>query len=350
MSEQEARGKRHRGPLRAVLASGVVVVVLLAVLSLPALGPALAQDLTTVSYGEIPAISNIGLYAGLEKGYFREEGLDVRMHQFASGAKMIAPLAAGEIGVAGGGSSAALFNSIASGMDFWIVADKGQVRPGFGGGDLLVVRKDLLPVFQREGLRALKGRTVGMYAKGSINDYGLARMLESVGLSLADVKDVYIAPPNHPQAFLTKAIDAGVEAEPWGTRAESAGAGVKFLRAYEVDSLRTVQIAVIMYAGRFIREQPKAARGFMKAYVRGIRYNHAQGYKHPEMLAVLSKYTKVPPQVIAGSELFYLDGDARPNVESLADQQEWFLKQGFAKQRVPMDRVLNLSFLEGAKP
>lgn len=84
----------------------------------------------TVKLGDLPAISNAGIYIAMEKGYFQQRSITVEIERFASAGKMTAPLATGQIDVSVGSPSAGLFNSIAGGMDFKIVADKGQVRPG----------------------------------------------------------------------------------------------------------------------------------------------------------------------------------------------------------------------------
>ena len=74
-------------------------------------GPALAAEV--VKMGELPAISNAGLYLAMDKGYFQGKGITVDVERFASGGKMMAPLATGQIDVAIGAPSAGLFNAIA---------------------------------------------------------------------------------------------------------------------------------------------------------------------------------------------------------------------------------------------
>ena len=64
-----------------------------------------------------------------------------------------------------------------------------------------------------------------------------------------------------------------------------------------------------------------------------------------EVIGVLTKHVRVTPADIRASMPFYLSPDGRPNVESLAAQQEWYVKMGMVRQAVPMDRVVDLSFL-----
>src|SRR5207237_10502866 len=76
--------------------------MLLAALVLLGLGAgAHAQDVVRVA--DIGVVPNAPFYLGIEKGYFREAGLEVRLEKFASAVNAMAPLSTGELhGVAGG--------------------------------------------------------------------------------------------------------------------------------------------------------------------------------------------------------------------------------------------------------
>ena len=130
--------------------------ILALVLALLPLGNAPARAAETVKLGDLPAISNAGIYIAMDKGYFQEHGVTVDSERFASAGKMTAPLATGQIDVSVGSPSAGLFNAIAGGMDFKIVADKGQVRPGYNFTPL-IVRKDLVDSGKVKTLKDLKG-------------------------------------------------------------------------------------------------------------------------------------------------------------------------------------------------
>jgi NitT/TauT family transport system substrate-binding protein len=62
-----------------------------------------------------------------KKGYFREEGLEVKVVNFRSAADMVAPLGAGQLEAGAGSASAGLYNAVARGIRIKIVADKGVV-------------------------------------------------------------------------------------------------------------------------------------------------------------------------------------------------------------------------------
>src|SRR5215213_7433173 len=95
-----------------------------------------------VRLGALGSTTDAGFYIALDRGYFREQGLDIEFVPFDSAARMVAPLSAGQLDVGGGSPSAGLFNAIARGIDVKLVADKGSAPPGFGFEGLLF-RRDL---------------------------------------------------------------------------------------------------------------------------------------------------------------------------------------------------------------
>ena len=56
------------------------------------LGAASAQPLTPVTLGMTGTTTDVGFYVADKKGFFRAEGLDVKLTMFDSAARMIAPV------------------------------------------------------------------------------------------------------------------------------------------------------------------------------------------------------------------------------------------------------------------
>ena len=312
-------------------------------LALLTTSPAAAAEV--VKMGDLPAISSAGLYVAMDKRFFAEKNITVEPERFASGAKMIPALATGQIDVATGTPSAGLFNAMAAGQDFKIVADKGQARPGHSFNPL-IVRQDLVDSGKVKRPRDLKGLKVANGAKGIILDYLLSRMLESDGASYDAVEVVALAYPDAIKALASKAVDAVIAPEPWGARAAEQKVGVRMFLTEQVPDISTFQIAVIMYSGKFIKERPKVARDFLAAYVKGVRYYRERGPKDDEIARIVSAHTSVAPETIKAATPFYIDPDAKPRVEDIATLQNWFHKMGWVKEIVPMGRAVDLTFLQ----
>ncbi len=332
---------RRRGGVGLGWFRGVAVLC-----GLAALWPAAARGQEeVVKVGDIPLLSNAGLYIAVEKGWFRERGIRNEIEVFASAAKMVPALTAGEIEVSLGAATAGLFNAIAQGAPFRIVADKGQNRPGYGYS-MLSVRKDLLDSGQVKTLRDLKGRKVALFARGNVLDYFLGKLAEAEGLSVKDFEVTFLAAPNHLAALESKAIDAALTVEPWGVQLEERGLAVRFRTADQVKGAGSVQTGVIMYSGRFIRERRPVAQRWMEAYLKGCEFYATKGVQDAEVLAIVEKYTKVPAKVIRAATPFYLDPGGRVNLASLADQIKWHMATGYMPQPVAVDQAVDLSFLK----
>ena len=153
--------------------------------------------------GTIPSLSGAPLYIALEKGYTGEAGIDVQLEMSGTSSEMAVLLATNRIQVIGGAISAGFFNSLGK---------EPSDRPADVAGDqpLCPLPDDPSRICKGK-LREpadLKGRTVAVAARGAILLYELAKVLESAGLSLADVELKYIPFGQMPTALTTGAVDA----------------------------------------------------------------------------------------------------------------------------------------------
>jgi NitT/TauT family transport system substrate-binding protein len=303
-----------------------------------------SAQLETVKLGDLAAISNAAVYIAIEKGLFKEQGVFTDITNFASAAKQVPALVAGELEVSVGSASAGLFNAVAQQAPFRIVADKGQTREGFGFS-LLTVRKDLVDSGQVKSFRDLKGKKIAILAKGNIQHYLVGKMAEEVGLTINDVELTFLDAPTQVTAFETKAIDAAYAVEPWPARFAERGVAVRFRTPDQVKGLGPVQIGVIIYSGKFIKERKPVAQRWMNAYLKAAELFNRNGTKDSEIAAILEKYTKVPAKVIQTAIPPYQDPNGKPLVENLADQAQWFARNGM-QQKISIENALDLSFLK----
>lgn len=319
-----------------------LVRVVVAVLVLLSARPAAAE---TVKMGDLPSISNAGLYIAIEKGFFGEKGITVETERFSSAAKMMAPLATGELDVAISSPSAGLYNAAASGMDFKIVAHKGQQRPGYSY-EPLIVRKDHVDSGRVKTVKDLKGLKVAGSAKGIVLDYFMAKFLEHAGLSFDVVDMTYMSFPDGIKALQAKAIDAMIGPEPWGVRAEQLGVGVRKFLSEDVPSISTFQVGVVISSGKFLRERRKVAKDFLAGYLRGIAYYNEKGLKDPEVAGLIAKHVGVPADTVRATIPVYLEPTGKPRLDDIARLQDWLQAIGWVKMKAPMERLVDLSLLE----
>ena len=137
--------------VRAIAHLGLCVLLTMAVvqpLTLPS-----AQAAAPIRMGYIGISSDAGIFIALDKGFFKEQGVELALERFGLGADQMALLGSGRLEIASGALGPRLFNAVARGLPISAVADKGSFRKGFGF-KVLVVRKALvdsgqvLPDFQ----------------------------------------------------------------------------------------------------------------------------------------------------------------------------------------------------------
>ena len=320
-----------------------------------AAAPLLARsaEAINVRVGIAQASSDVGLYLAQRKGYFKAEGLNVSFVPFDSGARMVAPLGAGQLDVGAGSAAAGLYNAVARGIAIKIVADKGSTPPGYGFQPLLV-RKDLVDSGRYKSLKDLKGMKIAGSAPGSASTSTLNQALRKAGLKYSDVERVFLAFPQHVVALQNKAVDASMTTEPSATRAVQSGAAVKVMGDDEI--YPNHQLAVILYGGNFIKDQPDAARRFMRAYLRAVRdYNDAlsngkiAGANAEEVIAALTEYTPIKdPALYRSITPQGCNPDGKLNEASLKTDLEFFKEQGEVKDNVTVEQAVDHSFVEAA--
>ena len=309
-----------------------------------------AADLLEVPVGISPVMSSAAMFIAKEKGYFREEGLDVIINPFkASGAKMVPFLATGQLFVGGGNINAGMYNAIAQDIPIRIVSDKGTVSPGHGYL-ALIVRKDHVDSGRYKSFKDLKGMTMAVTAKGVSQEIVTELYLKSVGLTLKDIKLRKLGYSDMNIALANKSIDATVQIEPFVAAAVKNDFAVRVAGDDEV--YPNQQSAAIFYSPVFMNKYPKQAQGFMNAYVRGLRdYNDAfeKGISKEEIINILTKNTKIKDADIYRLVVpVGLSPDGLVNVQSLKNDADWYLQQGYLKKSADMDAIVDLSYAKKA--
>ncbi|MCL5958638.1 MAG: ABC transporter substrate-binding protein [Chloroflexi bacterium] len=288
------------------------------------------------------------------KGFFKEQGIEIEIQRFKSGTDMIAPLAAGQVDVGTGGISPGFVNAVERGLKLRAVASKAAGSNG-RGHNVLVGRTDLVKNGQLKGFEDLKGKKVGINALWSTAQYVLAKLQKQKGIIYdKDYELVILNTSDMTTALANKAIDVASIFEPISTRMEDLGVGVKWKRLDEI--VPELQIAVVLYGGNFAEGRPEVGKRFMVAYLQGVRYLTDAYYKEnkgAKWQEVKQMLVKVIPEVDK-PELYdkvYLP-DYSPNgkmfEQNMMDQMEWFKANGKIKDVIPLNQLVNYSFVDYA--
>ena len=330
-------------------------MALMAVLTLLAAGAgaALAQESkapTVVKVGVLNSLSEIITFIALEKGYFKEEGLDVRLEKFSNTADMVAPLSSGQIDIASGAPTLGLFNGALRGLPLKLVADKGRNSKGHGF-NAIVVRKDLVDSGKVKTAADLKGLKVATASLHSPMEQQLEIALQKVGLSNKDVNIQNLGFPDMVTALGNKAIDAALMIEPFVAVATKRGVGVRFLGVDDIAP--DFQIAGVIYGPDFATKHPEAAKRWMVAYVRAIRdYLDAVDNRagKDELIAVLKKHaTGVTDASLLENAVFPgFSPDGYLHLQTIQSSIDWYVVRGLLKAKPKLSDLADYQYLDYA--
>jgi NitT/TauT family transport system substrate-binding protein len=316
---------------------------------------ATAQTDTTVKVASAGIASDIGFFLALDKGYFRDEGLDVQLTQMANSPQMIGPLGRGQLDVGAGTVAASLYNAVSQNIAIRAVADKGSMRKGYGFSGLLV-RKDLVESGRFKTYKDLKGLKLAVGTFGSANASAMNEALKKGGLSWSDAGSIVALNfPQHLVAYQNKGIDASMTNEPTATTAVRDGYAVRIAGNDEIYPQQ--QTAVVLFSEIFGRTRPKLAVKFMRAYIRAVReYNDAlkdgriAGPNADEIVATLTKHTFIKdPNIHRSITPAAIDPDGKMHLEGLRNDLVFFKEQKLIQDpSITVERIIDTSFVEQA--
>ena len=170
-------------------------------------GAASAQEVT-IKIGLVKSISNAANLWGIQQGFMKEAGIRLVVEDLDTSANVLALLAQNQLQIVEGGVSAGYFNGLEKNLPISIVMDRVTSPLGHN----LMLRPDLKG--QITQLRQLKGKTIASNGMGSVSTYEIGKMLETAGLTIADV-DVKVIPfAQYAIGFANKAIDAALRHPP----------------------------------------------------------------------------------------------------------------------------------------
>jgi NitT/TauT family transport system substrate-binding protein len=322
--------------------------IVMAALSL-ALAPSLAASAAAedvVRIGMARSVSNGAELIAIEKGYFRDAGIKVEMEDIDTSANTIALLATNRLQIVAGGVSAGYFNAIEKGLPITVIADRVSAPVGHN----LMLRPDLKD--KVTGLAQLKGKVIASNGAGSVSTYEVGKMLETAGLTIADV-DVKIFPfTQMPVAFANKAIDAGIVIPPFVWQFAEQGLAANFAAPDDIVKPSPMTIAVVMVNTDWAKKNAAVLRGYYTAYLRGLRdycdAYHGAPVKEEIIAALIRHGSERRPELLNKYPWPARSPDGRINIASMLDMQDWYVKNGYARTRFPAERLVDMSYADYA--
>src|SRR5262249_43242736 len=312
---------------------------------LSATGAAPAQE-TTVRIGNAPSIASGALLIAIERGYFREAGIKVVIESLDSAANAIALLAQNQFQIIEGGLAAGYFNALEKDLPITIAMSRVSTPLGHH----MMLRTDLKD--QIKEIRQLKGRVIATNGPGSVSTYEIGKMLETGGLTLADVDLKVIPFAQYAIAFTNKAIDAALAIHPFTSQLRDLNLAIPFADSDALIEPRPITISVNMINTDWAKRNPEVARNFYLAALRGAR-DYCQAYHgggaRKEMIDLLvASGTERRPEMLHQYTWPARDPSGRVSIASMLDMQAWYVRNKYVSVAAPGGRLVDMSYVEAA--
>jgi NitT/TauT family transport system substrate-binding protein len=299
-----------------------------------------------VKVGTVKSISTVATLTAVERGYFKEFGIKVETEDLNTSSNVTALLAQNQLQVIEGGIAAGYFNALEGNFPITIVMDRVSSPLGHN----LMLRPDLKDKITR--IRDLKGKVVATNGPGSVSTYEVGKLLETDGLTIADV-DVKVLPfPQMAVAFTNKAIDAALVIPPFTSQLLEGGFAVAFKEIDEVVKPWPLTIAVAMINTDWAKANPGLLRNYFVAYMHGVR-DYCQAYhggsNRPELIQRLVRTgTETRVDLLNNYPWPARDPSGRINIDSMMDMQAWFKRNKFSNASFPAERLADTSYAQSA--
>jgi ABC-type nitrate/sulfonate/bicarbonate transport system substrate-binding protein len=215
-------------------------------------------------YGVPTDRCGLQLRLGIEKGFFRDEGIDLALRVVFGGPEIAAELDAGRILVGELGTPPGL-TAIANGARFKIIGS-GVRR----GAVLFFVACKRFSTFAE-----LKGARLGVLSKGSCSDWYMRELLRHKGLDPEVEVSIVGLGRRYPRVLAMLAegdLDGAIISEPHVSMGEEAGWFNVWLGLNRCDFVPRMQWTIMVANNDLLQREPDLVRGVISGSRRSYRY------------------------------------------------------------------------------
>lgn len=337
--------------ISSLLATGPLSLALAACLSLFVSMPVAGK---TLRVGVTNTPSDAGIFIADKKGFFRQEGLDVKLMGVTNPADMLEALRTGAIDIGGSIVSPLLFN-VAVNARMKVVADRGS--PGQPNNHFsLLVRADHFVSGRFKTLADLRDMRIAVPPMAMNNSSSrLMAILQEAGLDWDDVRPIEVGVGQYVGIFNRSEVDAAIGTEPVSGFIVQRGQARRIAEADRV--YPDQQVGVLLYSSSLISGNRTSGERFMRAYLRGVRMmNEAliagrlAGPNSDEVVQILTEYTEIRnPELLRSLTLLSSHSDGLVGVASMNRDLDFFKsRKWIEKSRMSVEDVLNRSFADKA--
>jgi NitT/TauT family transport system substrate-binding protein len=276
-------------------------------------------------------VAFLPVYVAQDKGFFRDEGLDVLVVMFNAGATNLQALIGGDVQIMAGGVPETVL-ARAAGADiknFWAISNLMPFQV-YGGPGL-------------KSLKEAKGKKFAISRFGSLSEFLTRSSLRQFGVDPKDVTMLQIgATPARFTALASGVVDATILWFPVTERAKSIG----FNKLFDLKELYPdwTNVGFIARESWLAKEKEQAAK-FLRAYQKGVKHTREN---REDGIRALRKYVGlVAAEAAAGydeyRDSFPMDGRILDAGITATVEQE--LETGRLKRKIPLMELVDDSFI-----
>lgn len=323
----------RRRVLRTGVAAGAGALVALA-----APGLVRAQARPRLRIGYWPVAAGLPFFAAVEKGYFKEAGLDVEPLKFAGAQQVMEAMLAGRSdGSANGTGSANLAIGEIAQPGLFKIFCTNPSNAKFVLDEFITAKEGPF-----KSVADLKGKRVAS-GPGIQNVTLCKTMLERAGATGATVSELPIG--QHVAALVAGQVDACYTLEPTGTvgrmngttRVIEAGVVARYILG---DPMAPWHGGAASLTTEFIKKNPDAAKKYIAAYTRGVELVRTQP---AEARQYMKGYTAIEGALTAEVPLasYMLHNEFKPSdIAYFQKFYDLFTQKGIFDKKVIVDTLL----------
>jgi NitT/TauT family transport system substrate-binding protein len=210
------------------------------------------------------------LFIAKEKGYFKEEGVDVDLVNIEDPKEGFFAMAAGRLdGVVSTIDTMLLYLKTGQEYQYVLALDDSA------GGDGIVARNEI------KSVKDLKGKKVAVN-EGSVSQFFLNVLLRENGLAQKDLDIVNMKQGDAGAAFVAEKVDAAVTWEPWLTKSKNTKFGHILVDSSKTPGLIT---DVLIFPRAVIAKRGKEIQGVANAWNKAVAYWQQHPQESNEIMA-----------------------------------------------------------------
>lgn len=288
-----------------------------------------AQVAVRVSY--IPILDVTPLFVGIEKGFFKQQGLDVTAMPSSGGAAGIPGLLGGAYEVIYG-NVVSTYLAQSQGFKLKVVAPGTKLTPDAHVTTGLVARKG-------EKLKSgkdLEGKTVAVNTRNGVIWLFARSWIAKTGGDPTKVRFREVAFPQMTDALRAKQVDAAFNVDPF-FRASISGEEFELIGQPYPEVQPGVEVGQWVMTEEFYSKNPEVVRKYTTAFRQAIAWYNANS-DSPEVRAIIVGFTKMRPELVEKMQMQALPERIDPAVQqTTADLMH---ESGLLKARLDVKPII----------